>query len=75
MKNHMQIDANPANPVEYLASLGIFAIASRLDPLIEGRWPEEGGFELKSTLSEVELADLIRSRLSRCHALDIRRDG
>jgi hypothetical protein len=39
----MQIDANPANPVEYLASLGIFAIASRLDPLVEGRWPVEGG--------------------------------
>jgi hypothetical protein len=56
----MQIDANPANPVEYLGCLGVFAIASRLDPQIEGRWPEEGGFELRSTLSEAEIAELIR---------------
>jgi hypothetical protein len=63
-KNNMQIDANPANPVEYLASLGIFAIVSRLDPLVEGRWPVEGGFELKSTLSETKTVSPIRPVLT-----------
>jgi CRISPR-associated protein Csb3 len=58
------IDVNPANPVEYLASLGTFAIASRLDPLIEARWPEEGGFELRSALSQAEIAGLIRPVLT-----------
>ena len=60
MKNNMLIDVNPANPVEYLASLGIFAIASRIDPLIEGHWPEEEGLELKNVLSEAEIVELIR---------------
>jgi hypothetical protein len=54
MNNHLTINCAPGNPVEYLGALGIFTLASRLDPEIEGRWNEEG-FELHGSYSESEI--------------------
>jgi hypothetical protein len=52
--NNLLINCTPGNPVEYLGALGVFTLAYRLDPEIEGRWNEEG-FELRSTYSESEI--------------------
>jgi hypothetical protein len=54
MNNHTLIECAPGNPVEYLGTLGIFILAYRIDPEVEGRWNEEG-FELRSAYSESEL--------------------
>jgi hypothetical protein len=54
MNKHIVINCAPGNPVEYLGALGIFTLAYRLDPEIEGRW-NDGGFELRSAYSESEI--------------------
>lgn len=63
----IEIAVNAANPVEYLACLGIFEIASRFDETTLAHWKIGEGetfFNLKTVLSEVELLEIIMPTLA-----------
>lgn len=62
-----KIEVNHANPVEYLACLGIFEIASRFDETALAHWQIGDGatvFNLETVLSESELLDIILPTLT-----------
>ncbi len=64
----IEIEVNPANPVEYLACLGIFEIASRFDEAALGHWKTDDSktvFVIESEkLSDEELLEIIVPTLS-----------
>lgn len=65
--NSIKISVNAANPVEYLACLGIFEIASRFDETASAHWQIAEGetfFILETVLSEKELLEIIIPTLS-----------
>lgn len=63
----IKIEVNAANPVEYLACLGIFEIASRFDETALAHWQIDEGetfFSLETILSEQELLEIITPTLT-----------
>ena len=66
-RHETKIEVNAANPIEYLACLGIFEIAARFDETARAHWQTNNGktvFILESSLSEKELLEIIVTTLT-----------